>query len=186
MKTLTKAAISAAAVMAITTGTLALTASAAVDSRIAAFPQGTYSVNTTEEHISDITSSIPTYTKTGTTNSGENFNCMNSNQTKLTANSVTKGITSSMTAQSGYERDYKWCSVYLQDSDGNSCAVTSIKTSNPNGTTVSVTNTQAAAELNGTYYNGYYLFNISESDSIYSDYLSRVYLDVWLKGVSHN
>lgn len=186
MNTVKKAAIATIAAIGITSGAMALTASAAVDPRNAAFPQGTYSARTVETHIEDITSSIPRYSKTGTTNSGKNFNCMNSSEKKVTTNSVTKGITSSMTAQSGYGNNYKWCSVYLEDSDEQFCSEVSFESGNPNDTTVSVTNNKAATELNGTIYNGYYLFNIYESDNTSSDYLSRVYLDVWLVGVPHN
>ncbi len=183
MKTLTKAAISAAAVMAITTGALALTASAAIDPRRAELPQGTYSARSNDLVVNDTTSSIPRYSQKGKTSTGENFNCKNSNQTTLTTNSVTRGITSSMTAQSGYTNNYKWCSVYLQDTDGNHCTALSFDSSNPNDTTVSATNYEAATQLNGTYVNGYYVFSIRESNNEFSDYLSQVYLDVNVNGV---
>ncbi len=183
MKTLTKAALSAAAVMAITTGTLALTASAAVNASQYDLPQINYSANTVEKELTDTTPSILTYSVTDYTKNGKRpFYCV-SGSDKITTNAVNNGTESSMTATSSYEENYKWCAVRLRDTEGKIRLITSLRYQNdPNATTVNaVLSKDQLSELNGTIKEGFYVFSINEGSSSSAATLSNIHLTVNVK-----
>lgn len=181
MKTLTKATISAAAVMAIITGTLTLTASAALNADRYDLPQINYSARTDEQVITDQTSSILRYSVTNCTKSGHRIYCVNSADAQITDNAVTNGQKSSMTTTSyPYESNYKWCSVYLEDTDGNSRFMTSLRYQNtPTAKSVeAVLDNDMLNELNGTITEGFYVFSINDSSSSSAATLSNIHLTV--------
>lgn len=184
MKTLTKAAISAAAVMAITTGTLALTASAAVNEVQYDLPQTNYSARTNEQVITEETSSILTYSVENQTNSGKRIYCVNSAGSKITTNAVVNGSKSSMTSTFyAYDSNYKWCSVYLEDTNGKSTSMTSLRYQNtPNAKSVeAVLSNDQLNGLNKTIKEGFYIFSINDNSSSAAATLSDVRLTVNLK-----
>ena len=181
MKSLTKAAISAAAVMAITTGTLALTASAAANASKYDVPQINYSVNTDEQVITEEVSSVASYSVENQTSSGKRIYCVNSADQKITTNAVVNGKKSSMTTTFyAYDSNYKWCSVYLEDTDGDSVSMTSLTYQNtPNAKSVEAV--VSTNQLNQTIKKGYYIFSINDSPSGAAATLSDVRLTVNLK-----
>ena len=184
MKTLTKAAISAAAVMAITTGTLALTASAAVNAIQYDLPQVNYSANTDEREITDKTPSLLTYSVTDYTKDGRKpFYCVNGGGSKITTNAINKGTESSMKTISSYETNYKWCSVSLEDTERESRFITSLTYQNtPNaGSVKAVLGADKLKELNGTIKEGFYVFSINEGFSSSAATLSNIHLTVELE-----
>lgn len=176
MKTLTKAAISAAAVMAITAGTLALTASAAVNASTIDLPQINYTANTVINQIYDTTLSLEKYSVTDRTRASSTaFFCVGSSGSKITTNAVKNGAESSLTAIDAYKTNYKWCSVRLRDTSGEARAITSLRYQNePNEKSVrAVLSGDTLAELNGTFKEGFYVFSINESSSSSAGTLSQ-------------
>lgn len=176
MKALTKAAISAAAVMAITAGTLALTASAAANASTIDLPQINYTANTVINQINDTTLSLCEYSVTDYTEAKyKPFFCVGSSGSKITTNAVYNGAESSLTAIDAYETNYKWCSVLLRDTRNDSRAITSLRYQNkPNeGSVKAVLSGDTLDELNGTFKEGFYVFSINESSSSSAGTLSQ-------------
>ncbi len=181
MKALTKAAISAAAVMAITTGTLALTASAAVNTSKYDLPQINYTVNTIEKENFDTTPSLMRYSVTNYTKADSTpIYCVNSSGSKITTNAVKNGSESSMDTISPYATNYKWCSVRLEDTEGKSRSITSLRYQNtPNAKSVkAVLDEETLKGLNGTIREGFYVFTISEGSTASAGTLSDIHLTV--------
>lgn len=184
MKTLTKAAISAAAVMAITTSALALTASAAVSVPPNDFPLSTDSINGSLTEIYDTSSSVRDYSATDYTEEGHKaFFCANSSGRQITTNAISEGKQSSMDAIQAYASNYKWCGVCLTDTVGRAESITSLRYENkPNNKTVNAE--LSSAQLNNlghTIKEGIYVFQINESNSTSSSALSANRLWITLK-----
>lgn len=183
MNFLKKSALAITVTVSIATGVLSLSASAATaDFAKNSVSDGTRSTYSNVKTIYDYVPSVVRYTQKGITTRNEEFNCVNSNGNRITTNEVVNGITSKMTATAGYESNYKWCSVYLQDTEGAYMAVnTPLTGSTPNQGTISITNNSANNPLNGTIVNGYYVFNVNDGTTNSTSILSKVYLDVYLQ-----
>lgn len=183
MNFLKKSAFAITASVSIATGILSLSASAiTADCTKNSVYDGTRSSYSNVKTVYDYVPSVVKYTRKGTTTSNQNFNCVNSSGRNVTTNEVNKGITSKMSANAGYEKNFKWCSVYLEDTSGAYEAVnTPLSGSTPNQATISVTNNSTNDPLNGTIVNGYYVFNINDGTTSSTSILSKVYLDVYVQ-----